>query len=89
MPPLSREKLKEFLIDQPHIMKIATLTRGGWPSVAPIWYDYDGEVFLVAGPHNARWVESIHHDARVSVCIDTCDAPYTRVMIQGEAEIIN
>ena len=89
MPPLSRKKLDEFLNGQPHVMKLATVTRDGSPSVVPIWYDYDGELFLVVGPHDARWVTNIQRDFRVSVCIDTCDAPYTRVMIQGVAEIID
>ena len=89
MPPLIRKKLGEFLTGQPHIMKLATLTPDGWPYLVPVWYDYDGEDFLLAGRPNARWVDHIRHDPRVSVCIDTCDAPYTRVLIQGVAEVVD
>ena len=33
-------------------MKLATLTPDGWPYLVPVWYDYDGEDFLLAGPGN-------------------------------------
>lgn len=89
MPPLSKQQLKEFLTDQPHIMKLATLTSEGWPYVAPVWYDYDGEVFEVAGRSKARWVENIRNDGRVSLCIDTYEAPYTRVLVKATAEIVD
>ena len=55
MPSLSKTQLDEFLTDQPHIMKLATLTPEGWPYVNPLWYEYDGEVFHVAGRGKARW----------------------------------
>ena len=32
---------------------------------------------------------NIGGDSRVSVCIDTTDAPYTRVLIEANAEIID
>ena len=89
MPPLSQQQLKQFIAGQPHVMKLATLTKDGWPSVAPVWYDFDGEAFLVVGPHESRWVKNIQRDARVSVCNDTYDAPYTRVMIRAIAEIVD
>ncbi len=89
MPSLSKTQLDEFLTDQPHIMKLATLTPEGWPYVNPLWYEYDGEVFHVAGRGKARWVAHIKNDPRVSVCIDTYDAPYTRVLMEARAEIVD
>ena len=89
MPPLTNNELKEFLTDKPHIMKLATLTREGWPYVCPVWYNYDGETFTIAGRTKAAWVANIRNDSRVSLCIDTCDAPYTRVIIEATAEIVD
>ena len=89
MPPLKREHLEEFLTGQPHLMKLATLTSDGWPYVTPLWYDYDGEVFSVAGRPHARWVENIRHDPRVSACIDTYVAPYIRVLVRAVAEVVD
>ena len=49
MPQLTKQQLNDFLTGGAHLMKLATLTSEGWPYVAPIWYDYDGEAFYVAG----------------------------------------
>ena len=49
MPPLTKDGLAEFLTNQPHLMKLATLTSESWPYVVPVWYDYNGESFTVAG----------------------------------------
>ncbi len=87
MPPLNDRELQDFLSSGAHIMKLATLTSEGWPYVVPVWYDYDGEAFMVAGRGKAAWVANIRGDSRVSVCIDTTDAPYTRVIIEASAEI--
>ena len=89
MPPLTKDGLAEFLTNQPHLMKLATLTSESWPYVVPVWYDYNGESFTVAGRSRARWVANIRVNHRVSVCIDTYEAPYTRVLMQAGAEIID
>lgn len=89
MPPLSDSQLKDFLTGQAHIMKLATLTSEGWPSVNPVWYEYDGETFLVAGRKKAAWVANIKNDSRVSLCIDTSEGPYTRVLMEATAEVID
>ena len=88
MPPLTDAQLKEFL-EAPRLMKLATLTSEGWPYVAPVWYDYDGESFTVAGRGKAAWVANIKNDHRVSLCIDTYETPYTRVSIEASASIID
>ena len=87
MPPLNKRQLKEFLSSGKNLMKLATLTPEGWPYVVPLWYHYDGESFLMAGNEKARWVANIQNDARVSACVDTSEAPYTRVLVKGTAEI--
>ncbi|MDP6454521.1 MAG: pyridoxamine 5'-phosphate oxidase family protein [SAR202 cluster bacterium] len=89
MPPLTTDELRTFLTNQPHLMKLATLTADGWPYVVPVWYDYDGESFTVAGRTRAQWVANIRENHRVSVCIDTYEAPYTRVLMKASAEIID
>jgi hypothetical protein len=89
MPPLTNNELKAFLIDQPRLMKLATMTDDDWPYVVPVWYDYNGESFTVAGRSKARWVANIRANHRVSICIDTYDAPYTRVLMKASAEIID
>ena len=87
MPPLNDRELREFLTTGRLLMKLATLTAEGSPYVSPVWYHYDGASFQVAGRRKARWVAHIRDDPRVSACIDTSEAPYTRVLVEGDAEI--
>jgi hypothetical protein len=89
MPSLTREQLQTFLTTGRHILKLATLAPDGWPYIVPVWYAYNGEVFeILARPKN-RWVAYVQTDARVSLCVDTTDAPYTRVLVKGLARIVN
>jgi len=68
---------------------VGTLTPEGWPYIVPVWYVYDGRVFTILARPKNRWVDYIDRDPRVSLCIDTVEAPYTRVLIKGTAEIID
>ena len=89
MPRMTKRQVNDFLTGGRHLMKLATLTPEGWPYVTPVWYHYDGEAFLVAGRTKSAWVDFIRRDSRVSACVDTCDAPYTRVLVEGSAEIVD
>ena len=89
MPPLSRAHMDQFLAGGSHLMRLSTLTAEGWPYVNPVWYHYEGDAFLLAGRRKARWVANIRGDERVSACIDTCEPPYTRVLVEGVAEVVD
>ena len=83
MPSLTKQQIQEFLTSGRHLLRLATLTPEGWPYVVPLWYDYDGEAFTVAGRRKARWVANIRNNPRVSGCIDTSEASYTRVLFEA------
>ena len=87
MPKLSDEELRSFL-SRPLIAKLATIRRDGWPCVNPVWFEYDGDSIYVVARKRSSYVDNIMHDSRVSVLIDECEPPYTRVIIEGNAEIV-
>ena len=89
MSGLSQQELYDFLTTGRHLLKLATLTEDGAPYVVPLWYDYDGEAFTVAGRRRAAWVANIRRDARVGGLVDTEEAAYVRVVFQGRAEIVD
>ena len=88
MPSLKHQELEDFLAGGPHILRLATSSYDGWPVVNPVWYNYDGHVFTVAGRRQAKWVENIRHNSKVGMCIDTSEVPYVRVLIRGSAEVV-
>ena len=87
MPRMTKEQMDQFLTSGSHLLKLATLNESGSPYVTPVWYDYNGETFLLAGRRKARWVANIAADSRVSFCIDTSEPPYKRVIVEGSAVI--
>ncbi len=89
MAKLNPQQLTEFLTGGSRLMKLATLTADGYPYVTPVWYHYDGDAFYLAGRRKADWVANIRRDERVSFCIDTPDAPYTRVVATAAAHIVD
>jgi len=65
------------------------MAEGGYPYVNPLWYAYENGAFLVAGSSRAQWVGHIRSNSKVAACIDTPDAPYSRVLVQADADIID
>lgn len=41
---LAADELDAFLAEG-HIARLACLDRAGWPSVVPVWHDWDGRGF--------------------------------------------
>ena len=86
MPGLIRQELYDFLTSGRRLLKLATLTEDGTPYVVPLWYDYDGEAFSVAGRRRASLGrEHPYRDVRESGRLqsDTDEAAYVRVVFQG------
>jgi PPOX class probable F420-dependent enzyme len=87
---LSEAELDAFLAE-PWNGRIATLGADGWPSLTPVWYEFDpaARVFLVVGRERADWVRHIRADPRVAFHVaDDLHAEHTRVLVQALAEIV-
>lgn len=88
MPPLTRQELDTFLREGKYVAKLATVKPDGAPYVNPVWYEYDGTHLYVIARARSQFLQHIREDPRVALCIDTPTPPYTRVLIEGIAEII-
>jgi len=87
---LSDEECARFLVE-PWNGRIATITSDGWPYVTPVWYEYDAgdRSFLVVGRERAAWIAHIRQNPRVAFHVaDDIHAQHTRVLVQGNAEIL-
>ena len=80
------EKTTEFLAGR-EIADLVTLMADGSPHVAPVWYKFDGESYVVLAEPSTVKVRNIRRDPRVAVSIASRDRPYGYVLIQGRAEI--
>ena len=89
MPPLTEPELEEFFTTGAHIFRLSTISPTGHPYVVPVWYWYEDGRFMLAARRQNEWLKHIDADSKVGACIDTSDAPYTRVIIKGTADIVD
>lgn len=85
---LTRKEIDEFLSGGRLLAKIATIRTDGFPYVNPVWYEYDGDYVYIVAREDSAHIKHIMKNPKVSVCIDRCDSPYTRVIMVGKAEIL-
>lgn len=83
----NKERVFEFLREEPRIGRLATVTADGRPHVVPIWFAVSGDRILVhtfAGMKKARNVEAT---GRFALTVDTDEWPYRGVTLEGRARL--
>lgn len=81
-----QDKIASFLAE-PHLADLVTLMPDGSPHVAPVWYSFDGESYVVLAEPTTVKVRNIRGDPRVAVSIAKRESPYSYVLVQGSAAI--
>lgn len=84
---LSKEEIREFL-SGPVVIRLATVKPDGSPYIVPLWQEFDGESMWVIPRGRSAFVQYIKNEPRVAVSAALDTAPWTRVLIEGLAEII-
>jgi hypothetical protein len=85
MTPAERDA---FLRDGAMFLKIATTDEHGWPMISPVWYDWDGETFLVVGKERTSYIHNLRRDQRCGILVENPSLPYKRVAAQAVAEFL-
>jgi PPOX class probable F420-dependent enzyme len=68
--------------------KIATTMADGHPVLSPVWYEWDGAVFLIVSKEKTSLVRNLRRDQRCGLLVDNPGLPYRRVSVQGNAEFL-
>jgi PPOX class probable F420-dependent enzyme len=89
MQNMTNDEIRSFLMDTARTGKLATVRKDGRPHVVPIWFTMDGGDILFNTWHTRVKVKNMRRDNRVSICVDEEVQPFSFVIIEGEAEIIN
>src|SRR2546425_6582927 len=76
----------EFL-RQPNVAALSTVRPEGRPHVTPVWYEYDGEEFVISSLRTTQKMRNISRKGYASLCIYSQDMPYRQVIIEGTARI--
>ncbi len=74
----------------PHTGKLATVREDGRPHLAPVWFDVDddGSLLFNTGPSTVKG-RNLARDGRASLCVDDERPPFSFVVVEGRAELID
>ncbi|MCF2526905.1 PPOX class F420-dependent oxidoreductase [Yinghuangia soli] len=99
MQRMTPDEILAFLKEGPRTGKLATVRPDGRPHVAPIWFDVDesdpGDGSGIAAELVFNTAETsvkgrnLRNDPRVSLCVDDDRPPFSYVVVEGEARLID
>jgi PPOX class probable F420-dependent enzyme len=89
MRQLNEEEVRAFLLERPRTAKLATVRADGRPHVAPVWFDLDGTTLVFTTWHTSVKALNMRRDPRVSLCVDDETPPFTFVIIEGTATLLD
>lgn len=81
------EKEREELLKEPNVAVLATVGPGGRAHAAPIWYLYEGGVFIMSTGRGSQKHRNVEARPEITLVVDRRSLPYYAVMAQGRAEI--
>ena len=87
MRNLTADEIAEFLAG-PVVARIASVQADGAPYITPVWQEWDGEKLYFIPREKSVIVQHIVREPRVAVSCALDDAPNTRLLILGVAEIV-
>ena len=90
MPEMSKDEIRNFLLQGTFTGKLGTINKNGAPHVVPIWFTLDDEdnIIFNTGSKSIK-AQNILRDNRVRLCVDDQTPLYSFVTIDGIAEIIS
>ena len=84
---MSESEIAEFL-SGPEFCRLGCLDQEGWPYVVPCWFDYQDGGFYIIPRERSIWARHIQRDGRVYLCIDDSTMYNRRVLVKGEATVL-
>lgn len=78
-PALTEEEREDFLAT-PRVAVIATTNPDGSPHLAPLWFSWDGDQFVIATPPGSHKGQNIKRLPRFTLCVDKKTWPYRSLM---------
>ena len=84
---LTPAEIDEFLSGNP-VCRLGCVDDEGWPYVVPCWFEHRGGGFYVIPRARSVWARYIELRSRVCLCIDDTARYNRRVLVKGEATVI-
>ena len=77
----------DALLRRPVPARLATLDSDGYPSIVPVWLEWDGSTAWIVARAAAAYVANLARDPRVGLSVVDPDDPDRRVQLRGRAKI--
>ena len=84
---MSEVEINDFFAEGP-ICRLGCLDKDGWPYIAPCWFEYKDGGFYIIPRARSVWAKHIQRDGRVFLCIDESSMMNRRVLVKGEATVL-
>ena len=84
---MSGDEYYEFLLGRARTAVLCTVRSDGRPHAAPVWFDLDGDAFVITTGQDTVKGRNIRRDPRVALCIDDENPPFHFVIVEGTAEL--
>jgi PPOX class probable F420-dependent enzyme len=90
MPEMTKDEIRNFLLQGTFTGKLGTINKNGSPHIVPIWFTLDNkDNILFTTCDTSVKAKNIHRDNRVRLCVDDQVPLFSFVTIDGIAEIIS
>jgi PPOX class probable F420-dependent enzyme len=80
---LDERAWREILAETTHPGKLATITRDGSPTIAPIWFVLDGDDLVFNTGERLLKAQHLRRDPRAALIVDQVEFPYGYVLVRG------
>ncbi|MGA8115875.1 MAG: PPOX class F420-dependent oxidoreductase [Actinocatenispora sp.] len=88
MAAMTEQEWRAFVLAGTRTAKIATVRRDGRPHVTPVWFVLDGPDLVFTTWHESVKARTLRADGRAAVAVDDQQPPYSYVLLEGEARLI-
>ena len=88
MSNMTKDEIRNFLLQGTFTGKLGTINKDGKPHVVPIWYTLDEQDNIVfnTGSESVK-AKNIKRDNRVRLCVDDQTPLFSFVIVDGTAQI--
>ena len=87
MVTVAASRVQEFT-QRTYLAILATVYPSGGPQAFPVWYEFDGESFLVTTEAEAAKVYNIRHNPQVALCITDTSRWMKSLTVRGRARVV-
>src|SRR5271157_1303726 len=83
---MNSERISEFL-QEANLLDLATITPEGFPHVTPVWFNWDGENFLISTVRTRKKVRNLALNPNAGFSIAPTELSYKAVVGYGTVQI--